>query len=123
MELPLYFSDPIVLAGQHATPWVLTDLAAHAWATLDDMCTLQYAVMVSNNDIKQTGVLKLYLTTNSGQNWIRLVDGFLGRTGPGYLNNLSPEMLNDLNKGTAQLVISDKSHPTGLLASQVRVWI
>ena len=115
----LFLPDPVILSGQQANPWVLTDLSAQAWVTLDDMCILQYGVIMSNNDVKQTGVLKLYLTTNSGQKWITLEDGFVGRTGSGYLNNLSPELLDDLNEGDAQLVISDKSHPSGLLATQV----
>ncbi|XP_030072041.1 chordin [Microcaecilia unicolor] len=125
--LARYQDFPVLLAGQFVYPPVRTSSAGHAWVSLDEHCHLHYEIVVGGLGKAEDGTLQAHLHgfaeigefDGSSQEHKRLLKGFYGSEAQGILKDLSSELLQHLNKGTAFIQVSTKAHPQGEIRGRV----
>ncbi|XP_048838240.1 chordin [Brienomyrus brachyistius] len=120
---------PVPLAGQFVSPPVSTSAGGHAWVSVDDRCHLHYEIVVaglskSDDDSVNAhlhGLAEIGELESSSPAHKRLLMGFYGSQAQGILKDLSHELLQHLDEGTAFIQVSTKINPRGEIRGRVHV--
>ncbi|XP_062872594.1 chordin [Trichomycterus rosablanca] len=121
---------PFPLAGQLVSPPVKTGAGGHAWVMVDERCHLHYEIVVNGLGKGDDATVNAHLhglaeigemdeSASTGPK--RLLTGFYGEQAQGVLKDLSLELLNHLNKGTAFIQVSTKMNPRGEIRGKIHV--
>uniref|UniRef100_A0A8C6LCV4 Chordin n=1 Tax=Nothobranchius furzeri TaxID=105023 RepID=A0A8C6LCV4_NOTFU len=120
---------PTPLAGHFVSPPVRTGSSGHAWVSVDKQCHLHYEIIVAGLSKTDDATVNAHLhglaeigeLGNSSASHRRLLTGFYGSQAQGVLKDLSVELLQHLDQGTAFLQISTKMNPQGEIRGRVHV--
>ncbi|XP_037835546.1 chordin isoform X3 [Kryptolebias marmoratus] len=128
LEVPRH-ELPTPLAGHFVSPPVRTGASGHAWVSVDKQCHLHYEIVVEGLSKAEDATVNAHLhglaeigeLDNSSTAHKRLLTGFYGSQAQGVLKDLSPELLQHLDQGTAFIQVSTKMNPQGEIRGQVHV--
>ncbi|XP_061638682.1 chordin isoform X2 [Phyllopteryx taeniolatus] len=120
---------PIPLAGHFVSPPIRTGASGHAWVSVDKYCHLHYEIVVAGlnkaDDLTVNaqlhGLAEIGELDDSSVNHKRLLTGFYGSQAHGVLKDISAELLQHLDRGTAFIQVSTKLNPRGEIRGQVHV--
>ncbi|MEQ2306173.1 hypothetical protein AMECASPLE_005435 [Ameca splendens] len=120
---------PTPLAGHFVTPPVRTGASGHAWVSVDKQCHLHYKIIVAGlsktDDVAVNahlhGLAEIGELDDSNTNRKRLLTGFYGSQAQGILKDMSVELLQHLDQGTAFIQVSTKMNPQGEIRGRVHV--
>ncbi|XP_013881147.1 chordin isoform X2 [Austrofundulus limnaeus] len=120
---------PTPLAGHFLSPPVRTGASGHAWVSVDKQCHLHYEIVVAGLSKKEDVTVNAHLhglaeigeLDNSSTTHKRLLTGFYGSQAQGILKDLSLELLQHLDQGTAFIQVSTKLNPQGEIRGRVHV--
>nr|XP_015807610.2 chordin isoform X1 [Nothobranchius furzeri] len=120
---------PTPLAGHFVSPPVRTGSSGHAWVSVDKQCHLHYEIIVAGLSKTDDATVNAHLhglaeigeLGNSSASHRRLLTGFYGSQAQDVLKDLSVELLQHLDQGTAFLQISTKMNPQGEIRGRVHV--
>ncbi|MEQ2190910.1 hypothetical protein XENOCAPTIV_014447, partial [Xenoophorus captivus] len=126
---------PTPLAGHFVSPPVRTGASGHAWVSVDKQCHLHYEIIVAGlsktDDVAVNahlhGLAEIGELDDSNTNHKRLLTGFYGSqvrlfihaTAQGILKDMSVELLQHLDQGTAFIQVSTKMNPQGEIRGRV----
>uniref|UniRef100_A0AAQ5XT39 Chordin n=1 Tax=Amphiprion ocellaris TaxID=80972 RepID=A0AAQ5XT39_AMPOC len=119
---------PTPLAGHFVSPPVRTGASGHTWLSVDKQCHLHYEIVVAGlsrtDDITVNahlhGLAEIGEMDDSSTAHKRLLTGFYGSQAQGVLKDISAELLQHLDQGTAFIQVSTKMNPRGEIRG--RVW-
>ncbi|MED6261550.1 hypothetical protein ATANTOWER_006643, partial [Ataeniobius toweri] len=120
---------PTPLAGHFVSPPVRTGASGHAWVSVDKQCHLHYEIIVAGlsktDDVAVNahlhGLAEIGELDDSNTNHKRLLTGFYGSQAQGVLKDMSVELLQHLDQGTAFIQVSTKVNPQGEIRGRVHV--
>uniref|UniRef100_A0A3Q3FU86 Chordin n=1 Tax=Labrus bergylta TaxID=56723 RepID=A0A3Q3FU86_9LABR len=120
---------PTLLAGYFVSPAVRSGASGHAWVSVDKQCHLHYEIVVSGlskaDDLTVNahlhGLAEIGEIDDSSTSHKRLLTGFYGSQAQGVLKDISDELLQHLNQGTAFIQVSTKMNPRGEIRGRVHV--
>ncbi|XP_038129060.1 chordin isoform X2 [Cyprinodon tularosa] len=120
---------PAPLAGHFVSPAVRTGASGHAWVSVDKLCHLHYEIIVAGlsktDDVTVNahlhGLAEIGELDDSSANHKRLLTGFYGSQAQGVLKDMSAELLQHLDQGTAFIQVSTKMNPQGEIRGQIHV--
>uniref|UniRef100_A0A8C2ZLC0 Chordin n=1 Tax=Cyclopterus lumpus TaxID=8103 RepID=A0A8C2ZLC0_CYCLU len=119
---------PTPLAGHFVSPPVRTGASGHAWVSVDQACHLHYEIVVAGlskaDDLTVNahlhGLAEIGEIDDSSATHKRLLTGFFGSQAQGVLKDISAELLQHLDQGTAFIQVSTKTNPRGEIRGRVR---
>ncbi|XP_032401705.1 chordin [Xiphophorus hellerii] len=128
LEVPRH-ELPTPLAGHFVSPPVRTGASGHAWVSVDKQCHLHYEIIVAGlsktDDVTMNahlhGLAEIGELDDSSTNHKRLLTGFYGSQAQGVLKDMSIELLQHLDQGTAFIQVSTKLNPQGEIRGRVHV--
>uniref|UniRef100_H2YY75 Chordin n=1 Tax=Ciona savignyi TaxID=51511 RepID=H2YY75_CIOSA len=125
-HLARYKGLPIPLAGALVRPPVATGAAGHAWLELNNDCHLYYEIVVSGLNKERDTTMAAHLHGLAEIAGIeaehkQLLKGFYGKEAQGILRELTAEIYDHLNRGTAFVQIATKSNPNGEIRGRVHI--
>uniref|UniRef100_A0A8C4EZ79 Chordin n=1 Tax=Dicentrarchus labrax TaxID=13489 RepID=A0A8C4EZ79_DICLA len=128
LEAPRY-DLPTPLAGNFVSPPVRTGASGHAWVSVDKQCHLHYEIVVAGlskaDDLTVNahlhGLAEIGEIDDSSTTHKRLLTGFYGSQAQGVLKDISAELLQHLDQGTAFIQVSTKMNPRGEIRGRVHV--
>uniref|UniRef100_A0A671Y9U3 Chordin n=1 Tax=Sparus aurata TaxID=8175 RepID=A0A671Y9U3_SPAAU len=128
LEAPRY-ELPVPLAGHFVSPPVRTGASGHAWVSVNKQCHLQYEIVVAGlskaDDLTVNahlhGLAEIGEIDDSSTTHKRLLTGFYGSQAQGVLKDISVELLQHLDQGTAFIQVSTKTNPRGEIRGRVHV--
>lgn len=120
---------PTPLAGFFVSPPVRTGASGHAWVSVDQSCHLHYEIVVAGlskaDDVAVNahlhGLAEIGEMDDSSTSHRRLLTGFYGSQAHGVLRDISSELLQHLDQGTAFIQVSTKTNPRGEIRGRVHV--
>ncbi|XP_029028322.2 chordin isoform X2 [Betta splendens] len=120
---------PTPLAGHFVSPPVRTGASGHAWVSVDKQCHLHYEIIVAGlgrtEDLTVNahlhGLAEIGELNDSSTRHKRLLTGFYGSLAQGVLKDISVELLQHLDQGTAFIQVSTKMNPRGEIRGRVHV--
>uniref|UniRef100_A0A3Q1BBW4 Chordin n=1 Tax=Amphiprion ocellaris TaxID=80972 RepID=A0A3Q1BBW4_AMPOC len=120
---------PTPLAGHFVSPPVRTGASGHTWLSVDKQCHLHYEIVVAGlsrtDDITVNahlhGLAEIGEMDDSSTAHKRLLTGFYGSQAQGVLKDISAELLQHLDQGTAFIQVSTKMNPRGEIRGRVHV--
>uniref|UniRef100_A0A3B4A8J8 Chordin n=1 Tax=Periophthalmus magnuspinnatus TaxID=409849 RepID=A0A3B4A8J8_9GOBI len=120
---------PTPLAGFFVSPPVRTGASGHAWVSVDQSCHLHYEIVVAGlnkaDDVTVNahlhGLAEIGELDDSSTTHKRLLTGFYGSQAHGVLKDISSELLQHLDQGTAFIQVSTKMNPRGEIRGRVHV--
>ncbi|MBN3298518.1 CHRD protein, partial [Amia calva] len=120
---------PVPLAGQMVSPPVQTSAGGHAWVWVDERCHLHYEIVAAGLSKTDDVTINAHLhgfaeigeLEDSSPTHKRLLMGFYGSQAQGVLRDLSMELLQHLDRGTAFIQVSTKINPKGEIRGRVHV--
>uniref|UniRef100_A0A4W6BUH9 Chordin n=1 Tax=Lates calcarifer TaxID=8187 RepID=A0A4W6BUH9_LATCA len=120
---------PTLLAGHFVSPPVRTGASGHAWVSVDKQCHLHYEIVVAGlskaDDLTVNahlhGLAEIGEIDDSTTTHKRLLTGFYGSQAQGVLKDISVELLQHLDQGTAFIQVSTKLNPRGEIRGRVHV--
>uniref|UniRef100_A0A3P8RQQ3 Chordin n=1 Tax=Amphiprion percula TaxID=161767 RepID=A0A3P8RQQ3_AMPPE len=120
---------PTPLAGYFVSPPVRTGASGHTWLSVDKQCHLHYEIVVAGlsrtDDITVNahlhGLAEIGEMDDSSTAHKRLLTGFYGSQAQGVLKDISAELLQHLDQGTAFIQVSTKMNPRGEIRGRVHV--
>ncbi|XP_034722598.1 chordin [Etheostoma cragini] len=120
---------PTPLAGHFVSPPVKTGASGHAWVSVDKQCHLHYEIVVTGlskaDDLTVNahlhGLAEIGEIDDSSTTHKRLLTGFYGSQAQGVLKEISLELLQHLDQGTAFIQVSTKMNPRGEIRGRVHV--
>ncbi|XP_008283008.1 chordin isoform X2 [Stegastes partitus] len=120
---------PTPLAGHFVSPPVRTGASGHAWVSVDKQCHLHYEIVVAglskSDDLTVNahlhGLAEIGELDDSSTPHKRLLTGFYGSQAQGVLKDISAELLQHLDQGTAFIQVSTKMNPRGEIRGRVHV--
>lgn len=121
---------PTPLAGHFVSPPVWTGASGHAWVSVDENCHLHYEILVAGlskaDDVTVNahlhGLAEIGEIDDSSTSHKRLLTGFYGSQAHGVLKDISAELLQHLDQGTAFVQVSTKMNPRGEIRGRVHVF-
>uniref|UniRef100_A0A147AAR9 Chordin n=1 Tax=Fundulus heteroclitus TaxID=8078 RepID=A0A147AAR9_FUNHE len=128
LEVPRH-ELPTPLAGHFVSPPVRTGASGHAWVSVDKQCHLHYEIIVAGlskaDDLTVNahlhGLAEIGELDDSSTSHKRLLTGFYGSQAQGVLKDMSVELLQHLDQGTAFIQVSTKMNPQGEIRGRVHV--
>ncbi|XP_035479514.1 chordin isoform X1 [Scophthalmus maximus] len=120
---------PTPLAGHFVSPPVRSGASGHAWVSVDKQCHLHYEIVVAGlsraDDLTVSahlhGLAEIGEIDDSSTPHKRLLTGFYGSQAQGVLKDISVELLQHLDQGTAFIQVSTKLNPRGEIRGKVHV--
>uniref|UniRef100_A0A8C5HPF8 Chordin n=1 Tax=Gouania willdenowi TaxID=441366 RepID=A0A8C5HPF8_GOUWI len=120
---------PTLLAGYFVSPPVRTGSSGHAWVSVDKQCNLHYEIVVAGlsktDDVTVNahlhGLAEIVEIDDSSTPHKRLLTGFYGSQAQGVLKDVSTELLQHLDQGTAFIQVSTKMNPRGEIRGRVHI--
>ncbi|XP_061576140.1 chordin isoform X2 [Cololabis saira] len=120
---------PSTLAGQFVSPPVRSGAAGHAWVSVDKHCHMHYEIIVAGlsktDDLSVNahlhGLAEIGELDDSSTAHKRLLTGFYGSQAQGVLKDISVELLQHLDQGTAFIQVITKLNPQGEIRGRVHV--
>ncbi|KAI4795250.1 hypothetical protein KUCAC02_031538, partial [Chaenocephalus aceratus] len=120
---------PTPLAGHFVSPPVRTGASGHAWVSVDRQCHLHYEIVVTGlsrtDDLTLNahlhGLAEIGELDESSATHKRLLTGFYGSQAQGVLKDISVELLQHLDQGSAFIQVSTKTNPRGEIRGRVHV--
>ncbi|KAK5928903.1 hypothetical protein CgunFtcFv8_010183 [Champsocephalus gunnari] len=120
---------PTPLAGHFVSPPVRTGASGHAWVSVDRQCHLHYEIVVAGlsrtDDLTLNahlhGLAEIGELDESSATHKRLLTGFYGSQAQGVLKDISVELLQHLDQGSAFIQVSTKTNPRGEIRGRVHV--
>uniref|UniRef100_A0A672Z9N8 Chordin n=1 Tax=Sphaeramia orbicularis TaxID=375764 RepID=A0A672Z9N8_9TELE len=120
---------PTPLAGYFVSPPVRTGASGHAWVSVDRQCHLHYEIVIAglskSDDLTVNahlhGLAEIGEIDDSSPTRKRLLTGFYGSQAQGVLKDISVELLQHLDQGTAFIQVSTKLNPRGEIRGRVHV--
>ncbi|CAL1571210.1 unnamed protein product [Knipowitschia caucasica] len=120
---------PTPLAGFFVSPPVRTGASGHAWVSVDNNCHLHYEIVVAGlskaDDLTVNahlhGLAEIGELDDTSATHKRLLTGFYGSQAQGVLKDMSSELLQHLDQGTAFIQVSTKMNPRGEIRGRVHV--
>uniref|UniRef100_A0A7N8WS11 Chordin n=1 Tax=Mastacembelus armatus TaxID=205130 RepID=A0A7N8WS11_9TELE len=118
---------PTPLAGHFVSPLVRTGASGHAWVSVDKNCHLHYEIVVAGlsktDDLTVNahlqGLAEIGEIDDTSTAHKQLLTGFYGSQAQGVLKDISHELLQHLDQGTAFIQVSTKLNPRG----EIRGWV
>uniref|UniRef100_A0AAQ5ZTM4 Chordin n=1 Tax=Amphiprion ocellaris TaxID=80972 RepID=A0AAQ5ZTM4_AMPOC len=106
-----------------------TGASGHTWLSVDKQCHLHYEIVVAGlsrtDDITVNahlhGLAEIGEMDDSSTAHKRLLTGFYGSQAQGVLKDISAELLQHLDQGTAFIQVSTKMNPRGEIRGRVHV--
>uniref|UniRef100_A0A3P9IP14 Chordin n=1 Tax=Oryzias latipes TaxID=8090 RepID=A0A3P9IP14_ORYLA len=128
LDVPRY-ELPTPLAGYFVSPPVRTGASGHAWVSVDKQCHLHYEIIVAGLSKADDSTVNAHLhglaeirdLEDSGSTHKRLLTGFFGSQAQGVLKDISAELLQHLDQGTAFIQVITKMNPQGEIRGRVHV--